>query len=791
MKTVDPNDASFFCPITGELMLEPVVDHEGNTYEKAAIIEWLRDHTTSPITRNPLSIDQISPNRALQSLIETVSSSSSSSSPAPSSPTSIEKDTNEHTNSTTPPEPELSLQAFTRKDGLSMVRIHVKDDASTRHVPSKVICVIDVSGSMDDAATMHNDSDGSSGLSLLDVVKHATRTVIEVLGPQDQLAIVKYADKGEIVLPFTTMTPDNRIQATKKVEALRTLGSTNLYDGLLKAMDLAGANSKDSDNDTTTIFLLTDGMPNINPPRGILPTLSRYKEGKPDFHKCRISTFGFGYAMDSALLNEIAMEGNGLYSFIPDSSFVGTAFINAICGVLSTAVPSSTLSIELADEMKLDETYKLGHNYKEGSWGLSVTLPNLSYGQVFNVIFKLDEKMIKDNSVTFTASIGGFSSTGSTPFHSPELVVGVSESMEHDVLIHVAETRNSLVALIRTAEGLFDDKRKVELGLAKTGVESAIKAVDSILAAFSDNECLRALKQDLVGQVTEAYSREDWHTKWGRHYLLSLARAHELQQCSNFKDPGLQRYARSQKFVLLRDGAEEVFCKLPPPKASLAQRVKNYQPVHSMRRWHNSSTPCFAAGTVRLADGRFVPIDQIVAGDTLHTGQGAAAKVICVVVTECAGRMQDLVELEGGVLVTPWHPVRPHRSKDGWKFPADLGMIRSFHCDRVYSLVLDQGASMFQIGPFEAVSLGHGIEKDEVATHQYLGTNKVKEDLCRMYGWNDGLVQLGPNPGIRDPKSGLIVRFEQNIPLAFHTEEAIPSNDAVMVKDFRVVNVVA
>jgi Hint-domain/VWA / Hh protein intein-like len=345
--------------------------------------------------------------------------------------------------------------------------------------------------------------------------------------------------------------------------------------------------------------------------------------------------------------------------------------------------------------------------------------------------------------------------------------------------------------LIRTAEGRFDDKRKVDLGLAQAFVESATMAVDSILATYCENECLRALKQDLVGQVTEAYSREDWHTKWGRHYLLALARAHELQQCSNFKDPGLQRYTRSQKFVLLRDGAEEVFCKLPPPKPSLAKRVKNYQPVRSMSRWHNSSTPCFAAGNVRLADGRLVPLDRIVAGDQLHTGQGSAATVICVVVTECSGHMQDLVELEGGVLVTPWHPVRPRGSKDGWKFPADLGMIRSIPCDRVYSLVLEQGASLFQIGPFEAVSLGHGIEKDEVATHHYLGTNKVKEDLCRMYGWNNGLVHLGPNPGIRDPKSGLIIRFEQNIPLPSHTEEATLSKNAVMVKDFSVVNVVA
>jgi hypothetical protein len=66
---------------------------------------------------------------------------------------------------------------------------------------------------------------------------------------------------------------------------------------------------------------------------------------------------------------------------------------------------------------------------------------------------------------------------------------------------------------------------------------------------------------------------------------------------------------------------------------------------------------------------------SIVAGDKLHISPGSAANVICMVVTECAGQIQDLVELEGGVLVTPWQPVRPRGSKDGWKFPADLEMI--------------------------------------------------------------------------------------------------------------------
>ena len=42
---------------------------EGNTYERAAILNWLRTKTTSPISRNPLNQNQLTDNRALKNAI--------------------------------------------------------------------------------------------------------------------------------------------------------------------------------------------------------------------------------------------------------------------------------------------------------------------------------------------------------------------------------------------------------------------------------------------------------------------------------------------------------------------------------------------------------------------------------------------------------------------------------------------------------------------------------------------------------------------------------------------------
>ena len=53
------NDADYRCPITQEIMTDPVIIESGITYERDAITTWLRDHTTCPMTNsivNPTTI---------------------------------------------------------------------------------------------------------------------------------------------------------------------------------------------------------------------------------------------------------------------------------------------------------------------------------------------------------------------------------------------------------------------------------------------------------------------------------------------------------------------------------------------------------------------------------------------------------------------------------------------------------------------------------------------------------------------------------------------------------------
>lgn len=58
------------CPLTKQLMRDPVVAGDGYTYERAAIEAWLHRNDTSPITRKPLSsTSELVPNLTMRSAI--------------------------------------------------------------------------------------------------------------------------------------------------------------------------------------------------------------------------------------------------------------------------------------------------------------------------------------------------------------------------------------------------------------------------------------------------------------------------------------------------------------------------------------------------------------------------------------------------------------------------------------------------------------------------------------------------------------------------------------------------
>lgn len=60
---------SYCCPISGEIMEDPVITPSGITYDKKSIEQWLQKKAIDPLSKKPLKKEELIPNRALKESI--------------------------------------------------------------------------------------------------------------------------------------------------------------------------------------------------------------------------------------------------------------------------------------------------------------------------------------------------------------------------------------------------------------------------------------------------------------------------------------------------------------------------------------------------------------------------------------------------------------------------------------------------------------------------------------------------------------------------------------------------
>ena len=110
-----------------------------------------------------------------------------------------------------------------------------------------------------------------------------------------------------------------------------------------------------------------------------------------------------------------------------------------------------------------------------------------------------------------------------------------------------------------------------------------LKKIEQVIASYpsKDEPEMQALLRDITsteekeGRITKAFSSKGRVIRWGLHYIRSMIRAHQLQQCHNFMDPGVQVYG-GNLFKTLREKADKIFCSLPPADPSRKKQAEKY-----------------------------------------------------------------------------------------------------------------------------------------------------------------------------------------------------------------------
>ncbi|KAH7157430.1 hint-domain-containing protein [Dactylonectria estremocensis] len=692
----------------------------------------------------------------------------------------------------------LHLEPVPSKNAL-IVKIQPPVEPSTKiaHVPSDIVLVIDVSGSMAMAAPVPGeDPSENTGLSVLDLTKHAARTIIETMNEGDRLGIVTFSGKAKVVQPLIPMTDANKEVARKNVTKMEPQDATNLWHGILEGLKLfknIGSSAK-----VPAVMILTDGMPNhMCPPAGYVPKIRAMGQLPASLH-----TFGFGYSLRSGLLKSIAEIGGGNYAFIPDAGMIGTVFVHAVANLQSTFAIKAELKLRYSTPLELVET--MGESVEQqgaqaveelpDTTELTIPLGNLQYGQSRDIFLRVKNVSDALNPVV-SASIAYFK-----PSHrSRQSIAGAIFSRSQPLVAALPVTSASCSVLdngsLSEAEIAYHDSRSLIGSFISSifpiGTDGEHRPNSSILTEkreeleqlvqslpakpFLDAQNM-SLMQDITnvepqGQVCLAISTDAFFLKWGGHFLPSLLNAHTRQVCNSFKDPGALQYGTgSPLFKSCRDTLDKAFDDLPAPEPSRPARGahygshgggssmnKSYAPIH-MSRYNTSSGVCFAGSTgVTLASGRSVEIRKLRRGMKVRTPMGSR-RVAMVLRTPVQSEVLCRI---GKVLVTPWHPI----STDGkaWAFPANEADGAVLYTGSIYSILLERSRSSqshaIRVGNVWGVTLGHGLTSgSDSRAHAFFGDyNAVGKSLVTLERRRKGVVIGG---GVeRDEATGLVKGF--------------------------------
>ena len=524
----------------------------------------------------------------------------------------------------------VNLKVDSLLSGETMVTI--EPPAKGRRVPVDICCVVDVSGSMGTEATLKSTagSTESHGLSVLDVAKHSVQTIIKMLGPKDRLSLVTYSTNAKVVMTLRKMDYFGKNKAKTTVKKMVPDESTNIWAGLMKGLtDLQRKRVKGQQR-YQCMLLLTDGQPNISPPRGEVAMLQKFQDENPDM-QCVVHTFGFGYNLNTVLLQQLAEVGGGSFSFIPDASSVGTVFVNAAANILVTQGHHAQMRLTPLNGAKfvngplvsgLPKFLRKKVDPKTNS--VVVDVGAVHFGQpsqvLCNMSFGAEDKPHLKVELVYETTVGNKKSGGRRR-------VVFAESSSRAVAEHKEVTaqvaRYLAVDCIRAVTDIATD----DLGQAAQLLRATVAAIRKLPHGVAHRDARVAdLCKDLLGQVKQAISQRDFFARWGRHYLPSLAQAHLQQCCNNFKDPGVQHYG-GEDFRTQRDIADEIFCKMAPPKPSVRHHSKPTRRVKTMSIFHNSSSGCFHGDcAVAMADGSTKRLRQVRRGDRVLTGVGKATE---------------------------------------------------------------------------------------------------------------------------------------------------------------------
>lgn len=734
MSSNPANNTRFCCPIHLGLMTDPCTTPCGHTFDRTSLQALLGAALSAPYSQyygppavhcptcRAVILSSWTPvvNYDLKGIIEDAVAAFQGPVSASAVPVQVIEDQ-------VPP----TITAKFTDDHKNTIHIQVSVPADAKSLPLNVIAVVDMSGSMGGRATEPKQlpagekPEESSLMSRMDLTGHSVKALAKTLKPCDCLSVIGFDTEAITYLPPTAMSAAGQDLAVSKVSMIKPRGGTSFWAGIAAALKALEASTAVNPGANNVIIFQTDGEsdPSFDPPQGLIRSLEAWKDRHADI-KFTLHAIGYGYgdALQSDLLREIAKKCGGDFYYVPDGSVLAQVAIHLFANL--GAITHTDVSLRL-------------HGYGRAHLPIGF----LQAGQTRDFI------------------LGGQATAVA------RLYVKGAEIDSANVSDPDGSSANAL------AHEVFVDN----LGAGLVTGRLDVARIKAALTALPPSDYITALLADLdhadkyKGQISKGFLPENYR-KWGKHYLPGVLSGHRNQWPMNFKDECSLFYETRVTKAAIEKGVE-IYEALGAIKATFAvsSGYGGAAPAYVAPQAHsrNCGCPqcargggCFTGDTkVLLHYGGMRQMCDLCPGDILMDPYNPAKgnTIICVVRYDFGGP-QSIVRF-GNAGLTEYHPVmascgqlaRINSDNADWEWPLSLKKPAMENLTAVYNVVLDDGHVIMLLqdtfatsGVVIACTLAHNFT-GPIISHSYFGAPvagmpHILQDLMTAPTWSSGYV---------------------------------------------------
>lgn len=240
----------------------------------------------------------------------------------------------------------MSLMTYREpgKDGYFLLMLSPKEDVAERELVNKdIVFVLDTSGSMADAGKMEK-------------ARSALIFGIRTLRSGDRFNVINFAGEEHLMeRGLIQADASGKKRGEEFVNKLTPTGGTNINDSLIASLK----QFENNDRPKMLVFM-TDGLPTVGESNAdrIIENLKKVKN-----LDVRIFPFGFGYDVNTALLDKLGAENSGVSDYVQPKEDLEVKVSNFFARVSSPVLADLDLDLggveaELMYPRKLTDLFK-------------------------------------------------------------------------------------------------------------------------------------------------------------------------------------------------------------------------------------------------------------------------------------------------------------------------------------------------------------------------------------------------------------------------------------------------